>query len=1379
MISFGDKILVLDGAMGTMIQRYSLSEVDYRGDVFCCCDSELRGNNECLNLTRPDVIKAIHKEYIEAGADIIETNTFSANRISQTEYGCECFAGRMAYEGARIAREVADEMMESGLGRKVWVAGSVGPTSKSLSLSPDVSDPAFRAYSFEQMREAYAEQIEGLVRGGVDMILVETCFDALNVKAALAAIRTMCCDGCVSEDPRLSASGCEAPPSRGWHVFSNTNHRSTANAHIATYNAGDIPVMVSVSVGDRSGRTLTGQTLEAFYTSVKHGGLVSFGLNCSLGAAELMPLVQEVSSWCGCGVSCYPNAGLPNEMGGYDQSPAEMATQVREMAVRGLVNIVGGCCGTTPEHIRAIAEAVRGVVPRKISCSIESLSTETGLFVDRSLKNHSSSTKTGDFVDRVLKVSGLEAVTVDMKSANFTNVGERTNVAGSRKFARLIAEGKYEEALQIAAKQIEDGANIIDINMDDAMLDSTREMERFVRYISNDPDVARAALMIDSSHWETIVAGLQNAQGKCIVNSISLKEGQEAFIEKARVIKSYGAAVVVMAFDETSQATTYERKIEICNRAYKLLVDEAGFCPSDIIFDVNILSIGTGIEEHARYAVDFIEAVRWIKANLPGALTSGGVSNLSFAFRGNNAVREAMHSAFLYHAIKAGLDMAIVNPSMLQVYDDIEPELLKCVEDVIFNTDPQATERLIEKASEILSLRSSDFVDWTGQAGNDGQRNCCDGKACKASSPTPIGDLLQESVAIRLQNALIKGLTANLEADIKEALTEYGTAVAIIEGPLMSGMETVGRLFGEGKMFLPQVVKSAKVMRDAVALLEPYMETAACRTEDKNRHDNKSHIDQEESHRHVERAERVETSASRQRQKVILATVKGDVHDIGKNITGIVLTCNGFEVHDLGVMVDKEKILDEAVRLDADIVAVSGLITPSLYQMEEICREMSSRGMAVPLFVGGATTSAVHTAVKLAPLYGHVFHGPDASAAAVMAKKCMLDRNAFETEQHEEQERLRALYRKGNEIPPRPASDRNDSSKLNDNVISGEQSNNVMSSERSESRHLPYETYITDSPADIPVMEVPASEVLPFFDWKMFYAIWGVKYGSAVPEAMELMQLRRDAEDEIALEDFRIMLTARFFPACSDNDDICFEADGVPVRMPMMRQEAGKGLSLADFVIPVSSGKKSVFGMFAISVHKRSKAHVQGCSCPACSNAYEDMVSRTVRMTVAEATSVWLNEVIRSGRLMDGIGIFPPPGRGCPNEVRAGANGIHSLPDRAKIIKPAAGYSSCPDHTLKEDILTLLCGHVHMHHHGHKCSCGHHHGHEERQCMGIGLTESYAMTPESSICGLIFMHPQACYPEVRRISQEQYDNYTTRRGMDPEKTRRFLGHLLK
>ena len=1199
MILKDDKIYILDGAMGTMIQKYGLTESDYHGGPFSECAKDLKGNNECLNMTHPEIIKAIHKEYIAAGADIIETNTFSANVISQAEYGCEGFAEQMAYEGARIAREAADEAAEMaasvGLERKVWVAGSIGPTSKSLSLSPDVSDPSFRSYSFEQMKEAYRQQAEALIRGGVDVLLIETCFDALNVKAALAAI------------------------------------------------AG-FPVMISVSVGDRSGRTLTGQTLEAFYTSVRHYPILTFGLNCSLGANELMPLVEDLSQWCECGVSCYPNAGLPNEMGGYDQSPEVMASQVKEMASRGLVNVVGGCCGTTPDHIRAIAKALRGVDPRP-------LSVKHPLFPDNTGKNGHLSVKQAHFPDKVLKVSGLEAVEVDVKKSNFTNVGERTNVAGSRKFARLISEGKYDEGLQIAAKQIEDGASIIDINMDDAMLDSTREMERFVRYISNDPAVAKAALMIDSSHWETIIAGLTNAQGKCIVNSISLKEGPEAFIEKAKTIKNLGAAMVIMAFDEQGQATTFERKIEICERAYRLLTEEAGVSPEDIIFDVNILSIGTGIEEHARYAIDFIEAVRWIKTNLPGALTSGGVSNLSFAFRGNNAVREAMHSAFLYHAIKAGLDMAIVNPSMLQIYDEIEPKLLKCVEDVIFNSDPQATERLMELAGEMA-----------GQAGKkDNPEGNKDAQDNSTAAP----------VAERLKTALVKGCTENLEADLKEALDEYGTALAVIEGPLMAGMEAVGALFGEGKMFLPQVVKSAKVMRDAVDVLEPFM----------------ANDDQKSS-----------------RPKVVIATVKGDVHDIGKNITGIVLTCNGFEVHDLGVMVDKETILEEAEKIGADIIAVSGLITPSLYQMEEICRDMKGRGMSTPLMVGGATTSALHTAVKLAPLYDHVYHGADASAAAVHAKKCIIDREGFEKEQHEEQEKIRKAY-------SQPA---------------------VKMEWTIRPDGFAADTYTAKTPEGIKAMEIPADEILPHFDWKMFYAIWGVKYGSVSPEAMELMQLRQDAEEELALRNFRIMVSARFFQGNSDGKDIIFDGGR---RLPMMRQETGQMRSLADFVAPASSGKTSPFGVFTICVKSKNKAHEEGCCCPACSNKYEDMIAKTVRMTLAEAASKWLDgEILRS------------------------AQDDKRNQDDIKLIKPAAGYASCPDHTLKGDIMDLLSG---------------------EYSLDIKLTESYAMIPEASICGFMFMHPEAKYCEIRKIGSEQYEDYTRRRGIDESTARRFIGHLLK
>ena len=1092
--------------------------------------------------------------------------------------------------------------------------------------------------------------------------------------------------------------------------------------------------MISVSVGDRSGRTLTGQTLEAFHTAVSHYPITAFGLNCSLGASELLPLIEEVNRWCGCGVSCYPNAGLPNEMGGYDQTPEEMAGQIRVMAEKGLLNIVGGCCGTTPDHIRAIAKSVQGIRPRTLSG------------------------KTCGLTDKILKVSGLEATEVDVKKNNFINVGERTNVAGSRKFARLVAEGKYDDAIQIAAKQIEDGATIIDINMDDAMLDSTREMERFVRYISNDPAVAKAALMIDSSHWETILAGLKNAQGKCIVNSISLKEGEEEFIRKAQTIKSLGAAMVVMAFDEEGQATTYDRKIHICARAYRLLTEKAGVSPENIIFDVNILSIGTGIDEHAKYAVDFIEAVRWIKSNLPGALTSGGVSNLSFAFRGNNAVREAMHSAFLYHAIKAGLDMAILNPSMLQVYDDIEPELLECVEDVIFDKDAQATERLIDKASRMLeAVQSPGIAD--------------DGPATTGTSSAAESEAKNlPSAGERLQTALVRGRTDNLAADINEALLESGSAVKIIEGPLMAGMETVGKLFGEGKMFLPQVVKSAKVMKDAVEILEPFLNISECCSE-YPRPCKQGHplagggMYSPQPFSNIQKVqEKTDGTSQKRRAKVVIATVKGDVHDIGKNITGIVLTCNGFDVHDLGVMVDKETILSEADRIGADIIAVSGLITPSLYQMEELCRTMAERKMTVPLFIGGATTSALHTAVKLAPLYDHVFYGADASASAVLAKKCMMDRGAFEAEQHAEQTLLRAMYDKGgNEEPAiNQQEDIRTSAAINENATG------------------------IILPDDISLKTLTLEDVMPYFDWRMFYAIWGVRYGSQVPEAMELMQLRQDAEDELAMRNFKIMISARFMAGAKDGDDIVFISDGCEKRLPMMRQETGRCLSLCDFLPEISGDGKSPFGVFAVSVHQ-GRHHEEGCSCPACANRYEDLVGKTVRMTLAEAASKWLDaEILRSAQ----------EDRGKNQEDRGETQddkGKNQDGDKEiKVIKPAAGYASCPDHTLKKDILELLGENVRtsesVHHHD--CHHDHHHSSHHGECqdpecgcgyegLGISLTENYAMTPESSICGMIFIHPDASYPEIRRISEAQYEDYARRRGMDADTARRFLGHLLK
>ena len=1164
--AFAERILILDGAMGTMLQRHGLS-----------------GNNETFNLSHPDVVRDIHRAYIDAGADIIETNTFSANRISQADYGCSAQAREFAREGARIARSAADAAP-----RKVWVAGSLGPTGKSLTLPQDLGNPAWRPVSFDEMAEAYAEQIRGLLEGGVDALLLETCFDALNTKAALYA---------VSGIPEAAA----------------------------------LPLLISVSVSDRSGRTLTGQTLEAFFRAVRHARPLCFGLNCSLGAADLAPLVADVAAWADCAVSCYPNAGLPNELGAYDEAPATTAAALRKMAQDGLVNLVGGCCGTTPEHIAAIAEAVRGLAPRAIPAP-----------------------------DPKPYVSGLESVCLDVRQSRFTNIGERTNVAGSRKFAKLIAAGDYDTALQVAAGQIEGGAAVIDINMDDAMLDAPVEMERFVRHIAGDPAVSKAALMIDSSHWEALLAGLKNAQGRCIVNSISLKEGEEVFLQKAREIRRLGASVVVMAFDEQGQATTYERKTEICARAFRLLTEQAGYAPQDIIFDVNVLSVGTGIAEHARYGVDFIEAVRWVKTNLPGALTSGGISNLSFAFRGNNTVREAMHAAFLYHAVAAGLDMGIVNPGMLRVYDDIEPELLRAVEDVILDRDPEATERLIGLAQEIAAAGDSPI-----KSANDGKE--------VFESP---------SISERLARALVAGATIP-EADLLEALREKGRAVDVIEGPLMDGMARVGERFAAGKMFLPQVVKSAKVMRDAVAILQPYMEEDA--------------------------------SGSATRPRILLATVQGDVHDIGKNILGIVLRCNGFEVEDLGVMVPRETILDRAAAWGADIIGVSGLITPSLFQMEELCREMTARGLSTPLLVGGATTSALHTAVKLAPLYAHVFHASDASASAVLAGRLMSDRDATEAEEHRKQEKLREL-REQKDSPVKPAND--------------------------ERTPFPADSYLQGKFfADIPARELSIAEVLPYFDWKLFYAIWGVRHDQSDEEVVQLNADAIERLEAMKCEGGCSIRIAARFDACHAENDVIVAPDW---RLPMLRQEGAEGRSLADFVAPGAYGFNSPAGMFAVSVHRDSPVkpandgnckpandeHPAGCDCEACRMDYDSLLDRSLRLTLAEAASGWLDAELEKQ--------LP---KGSP----------------VRIVKPAAGYASCPDHSLKRDILALLPG---------------------ADALDIRLTESCAMIPDASICGLIFAHPQAAYPEIRHLSPGTAEHYAALRGFSPEEKQRFLSHLL-
>ena len=1066
------RILILDGAMGTLIQSLGLDGQVYHRGRLADWPVSLAGNNEVLNLTAPEVIADIHRRYIEAGADIIETNTFSANRISQHEYGCEQLAAEMAREGARIARQVADSY--SLPSKKIFVAGSLGPTSKSLSLASDMNEPAQRTVNFDEMAAAYEEQAAALIEGGADLLLIETCFDALNAKAALYAV-------------------------------------SRLNERLGRV----IPVMVSATINDRSGRTLTGQTLEAFYISVSHYPILSFGLNCSFGVTELRPFVEHLAERLPVYISLHPNAGLPNEMGEYEELPEYTATHLRQMAAAGLLNIAGGCCGTNDAHIRAIREALKDVKPRQIPAA-----------------------------ERQLRVSGLEPLLIDRQTTNFINVGERTNVAGSRKFARLIAEKKYDEAMSVARQQIEGGASIIDINMDDAMLDSRREMETFVRYIANDPAVARSTLMIDSSDWPTILAGLKNAQGKCIVNSISLKNGEQEFLDHARELRRLGAAVVVMAFDEEGQATTYERKIAVVGRAYRLLT-AVGFPPQDIIFDVNILSVGTGISEHANYGRDFIRAVAWIKEHLSYAKTSGGVSNLSFAFRGNNVVREAMHSAFLYHAIRAGLDMAIVNPSMLQVYDEIEPRLLKAVEDVILNTDAEATDRLIALADELKATPVS-----------------VGGDAVAAPASWRMAPVEE-----RLSYALSKGVSDYLQEDIPEALHAYGDRpVDVIEQPLMQAMEHIGQLFGEGKMFLPQVVKSAKVMKEALALLQPYMDASTTH------------------------------SSSVTRPVVITATANGDVHDIGKNIVDIVLGCNNFDVHDLGVMVPNETILAETLRLHPLLVGISGLITPSLKEMEQLCRLFQENGLRVPIVIGGATTSAVHTAVKLAPLYdGCVIYGGDASQTSVLAKKLQIDREGTERVVRAEQRQLREAYQEHHAV-----------------LTPYAEANRLGRSGVAKATGTTQATLAAKATVEV---------VAPYIDWRMFLLFWGFK-GETLqqllvnPEAEKTLQEGKAwLQQAIAGDRLSLQMLVDFADAVRRGNDIVL-SDGMVLPMLRSQSQTGHYRSLADFF---DEQDPSQLGLFTIVCQPRQQA----------TDDADRLMSHAVCARLTEAAAEWLQQPCR------------------------------------------------------------------------------------------------------------------------------------------------------
>jgi 5-methyltetrahydrofolate--homocysteine methyltransferase len=1208
-----ERILILDGAMGTKIQSMGLTADHYHRGRFAGWPVSLTGNNDVLCMTAPDIIADIHRLYIKAGADIITTNTFSANRISQREYGCEEVAREMALAGARIARQVADEAQNYSLtshpspltSKKILVAGSMGPTSKSLTLASDMNDPSQRSVDFDEMAAAYGEQAEALLEGGADMLLLETCFDALNAKAALYAIQLL--------NERL--------------------HR-------------EIPVMVSATINDRSGRTLTGQTLEAFYVSISHYPyLLSFGLNCSFGVTELRPFVEQLSARIPVYLSLYPNAGLPNEMGEYDELPEFTASHLRQMAEAGLLNIAGGCCGTDEHHIRAISQALKDIKPRKLPTRNKSLC-----------------------------LSGLETIysppsqggTGGGSAESFTNIGERTNVAGSRKFARLIAEKKYDEALTVARHQIEGGATIIDINMDDAMLDSRQEMQTFCRYIAGDPAVSRAVLMIDSSDWPTVIAGLKNAQGKCIVNSISLKGGEEDFLNKARELRRLGAAVVVMAFDEEGQATTYERKIAIAQRAYDLLTGGSrGFVipAQDIIFDVNILSVATGIAEHQTYGIDFIRAVEWIKQHLPLAKTSGGVSNLSFAFRGNNRVREAMHSVFLYHAIHAGLDMAIVNPAMLQVYDDIEPHLLKAVEDVILNTDDGATERLVGHASQ-----HDNVVDHASQRGN---------QILQRSETVPT------TVEERLKRTLSRGDTEHLAEDIAEALQKYGRPIDVIEQPLMQAMAHIGQLFGEGKMFLPQVVKSAKVMKEAVALLQPYID-----------------------------AEQEANNSESIHPCVVLATANGDVHDIGKNIVGIVLGCNGFEVIDLGVMVPAETILKATKQHNPCLVGISGLITPSLKEMELLCQLFQREGLRVPIVVGGATTSAVHTAVKLAPLYdGCVVYGGDASQTSLLAKQLQLTPDTTIAQIRADQEQLRSAYEE-HHAPLTPYDEANRRAphfSLPTNLPTAEKLNAQLLPSL-EGEGWPKAGVGSVTFQQIP--DIPLSAVAHLIDWRMFLLFWGFK-----GETLQQLLVNPEAERTLA-EGKRFLQTAidenllqlqallHFEPATRRGNDIVL-ADGTV--LPMLRSQSPTGhyLCLSDFF---DEQQPSPLGLFTVS----SRQHFQ-----ALQQSPDDLMTHALCARLAEACAEWLQSSIFNLQ-----------------------SSIFNL--QSSILRVAFGYATCPDHSLKRIVFDRLQA-------------------EER--LGITLTDHYSIQPSTSVCGLFICHPEARYFPVGRIDRDQLADYCRRRGI--------------
>jgi len=1225
------RILIIDGAMGTMIQRYQLKEADFRGERFRNHPSDLQGNNDLLNITRPDIIKAIHIEYLDAGADIIETNTFSTQRISLADYQMEDLAYELSYEGARIAREAADEYNIKTPNKPRFVAGAVGPTNRTASLSPDVNDPGYRAVTFDDLAEAYYEQVRGLVDGGSDLLIVETIFDTLNAKAALFAIdryRKEC-----------ALNGKDYPPFRG---------------------LGGL--MISGTITDASGRTLSGQTVEAFWDSVQHANLLSVGLNCALGAKEMRPHIEELSIKANVFISAYPNAGLPNEFGQYDETAHETAHQVDDFMKAGLVNIVGGCCGTTPEHIKCIADKAARYSPRPIPQ-----------------------------IEPYMRLSGLEAVTITPESI-FVNVGERTNITGSPKFSKLILAENYEEALTVARQQVEGGAQVIDINMDEGMIDSEAVMVKFLNLVASEPDIAKLPIMIDSSKWTVIEAGLKCIQGKGIVNSISLKEGEEKFKEQARKILSYGAATVVMAFDETGQADSLQRRIEICKRSYDILVDEVGFPPQDIIFDPNILTVATGLEEHNNYAVDFIEATRWIKQNLPHAKVSGGVSNISFSFRGNNTVREAMHSAFLYHAIQAGMDMGIVNAGMLEVYQEIPKELLELVEDVLLNRRPDATERLVEFADTIKSK----------------------GKVIERDEEWRKG-----TVQERLSHALVKGIIEYLDDDVEEARQAYAKPLEVIEGPLMDGMNIVGDLFGAGKMFLPQVVKSARVMKKAVAYLLPFIEL--------------------EKQRVIDAGE--DSSGSRANAgKVLMATVKGDVHDIGKNIVGVVLACNNFEVIDLGVMVPAQRIIEEAKKQEVDIIGLSGLITPSLDEMVHFAKEMEREGFTIPLIIGGATTSRIHAAVKVAPNYsGAAIHVLDASRSVTVCSSLMNrdTRDGYINGIKDE-------YAKAREAHMNKRSDKR--------FVSIE-----------EARKGGFQISLDGDVATKPtftgtkvIENYPLEELLPYIDWTPFFHTWELRgsYPKIFDDkfvGVEAKKLFDDAQKLLKqIVDEKLLAASGvigFWPANSVGDDIELYTDEsrktVLTRIHTLRQQAEKVkgepyYALSDFITTKESEVPDYFGGFAVTAGLGCDELV--AKFEADYDDYNSIMAKALADRLAEAFAEKMHELVRKQYW------------GYSKGEQLSSEEL--IKEEYQGIRPAPGYPACPDHTEKTTLFSLL---------------------KAEDSVGMHLTESLAMTPAASVSGFYFAHPQARYFGLGKISKDQVEDYAIRKGMELEEAERWLG----